>query len=85
VRASVDCLRCQAGTWFCIQRLLLLSALHDRLRERLKAGDEDVFAHLYLSDRPLKLGAVRVEEIAEAVAGRHMSESTEALRFAGAD
>jgi hypothetical protein len=46
--------------------------------------DEDVFAHLYLGDRPLKLGAARIEEIAEAVAGRHMSESTEALRFAGA-
>lgn len=59
-------------------------ALHDRLEERLAARDDDIFASLSFDDRPLKLGAARIEEIAEAIAGHQMSQPAEALRFADA-
>jgi hypothetical protein len=59
-------------------------ALHDRLEERLAARDDDVFAQLSFDDRPLKIGATRIEEIAEQVAGHQMTQPTEVLRFADA-
>lgn|GEM_PF-2061516 len=59
-------------------------ALHDRLEERLAAGDDNVFVHLSFDDRPLKLGAARIVEIADEIAGHQMSEAAETLRFSDA-
>jgi hypothetical protein len=56
-------------------------ALHDRLEERLAARDDDAFAQLSFDDRPLKLGATRIEEIAEEIADHQMSQLAVTLRF----
>jgi hypothetical protein len=59
-------------------------ALHDSLEKRLIARGDDVFAHLFFDDRPLKLGVARIEEIADQIAEHQMSQTAESLRFADA-
>ena len=56
-------------------------ALHDRLEELLGASGSDIFAQLSFDDRPLKLSAARIEEIAQQVASHPMSQPTDSIRF----
>jgi hypothetical protein len=56
-------------------------ALHDRLEELLSACGSDVSVQLSFDDRPLKLGAARIDEIAEAIASHPMSQPAESMRF----
>ena len=56
-------------------------ALHDRLEELLAASGSDVSVQLSFDDRPLKLGATRIDEIAEAIASHPMSQPAESMRF----
>jgi hypothetical protein len=56
-------------------------ALHDRLEELLGASGSDIFAQLSFDDRPLKLGAARIEQIAQQVASHTMSQPTDSMRF----
>lgn len=59
-------------------------ALHDRLEELLAASGNDVFVQLSFDDRPLKLGAARIEEIAQAIAAHPMTQPTASMRFGDA-
>jgi hypothetical protein len=56
-------------------------ALHGRLEELLEASGSDIFAQLSFDDRPLKLGAARIEQIAQQVASNTMSQPTGRMRF----
>lgn len=56
-------------------------SLHDRLEELLGASGSDIFVQLSFDDRPLKLGAARIEEIAQQVASHPMSQPVDNMRF----
>lgn len=56
-------------------------ALHDRLEELLAASGSDVFVQLSFDDRPLKLGAVRIEEIAQKIAAHPMNQPAQSIWF----
>ena len=56
-------------------------ALHDRLEELLAASGSDVSVQLSFDDRPLKLGAERIEKIAQAIAAHPMNQPTASMRF----
>jgi hypothetical protein len=55
--------------------------LHDRLEEMPESGGSDVSVQLSFDDRPLKLGAARIDEIFEAIASHRMSQPAESMRF----
>jgi hypothetical protein len=56
-------------------------ALHDRLEELLAASGNDVFVQLLFDDRPLKLAAARIEQIAQAITAHPMTQPTASMRF----
>ena len=56
-------------------------ALHDRLEEQLSAIGSDVSVQLSFDDRPLKLGAVRIDEIAQQITSHPLSHPAESMRF----
>ena len=56
-------------------------ALHDRLEELLAGSESDMSVQLSFDDRPLKLGAARIEEIAQAIAAHPMNQSADSMRF----
>jgi hypothetical protein len=56
-------------------------ALHDRLEELLAESQSDVSVQLSFDDRPLKLGAARIEEIAQAIATHPVNQSADSMRF----
>jgi hypothetical protein len=56
-------------------------ALHDRLEELLAESQSDMSVQLSFDDRPLKLGAARIEEIAQAIAAYPMNQPADSMRF----
>lgn len=60
-------------------------ALHDRLEELLADNQSDVSVQLSFDDRPLKLGAARIEEIAQEIAqeiaAHPMNQPADSMRF----
>ncbi len=56
-------------------------ALHDRLEELLAESQSDVSVQLSFDDRPLELGAARIEEIAQAIAAHPVNQPADSMRF----